>query len=78
LIIGFLVKEINDEILNFALKYNLDGIFPYFKLINEKIIKKLKENKFLVSSWGFNNIEESKSFLLLDIDGVTVDWPNRI
>jgi glycerophosphoryl diester phosphodiesterase len=78
LVIGFLVKEINDEILNFALKYNLDGIFPYFKLINEKIIKKLKENKFLVSSWGFNNIEESKSFLLLDIDGVTVDWPNRI
>ena len=78
LVIGFLVKEINDEILNFALKYNLDGIFPYFKLINEKIIKKLKGDKFLVSSWGFNNIEESKLFLHLDIDGVTVDWPNRI
>ncbi len=78
LVIGFLVKEINDEILSFALKYHIDGIFPYFKLINERIIKKLKGNKFLVSSWGFNNIEESKLFLHLDIDGVTVDWPNRI
>ena len=48
------------------------------KFYLKKIIKKLKGDKFLVSSWGFNNIEESKLFLHLDIDGVTVDWPNRI
>lgn len=78
LFIGFLVKEINKEILDFTLKYKLDGIFPYYKIVNEKLIKKLKKYKLVISSWGFNNIEESKNFLLLDVDGITIDWPNKI
>ena len=32
----------------------------------------------MISSWGFENIEDANKLIKLGIDGVTVDWPDEI
>ena len=73
---GFLVKIINEDIINFASSLKLDGIFPYYKLITKENINKLEN--FKVSCWGFEKPEEVDRLIGLDIDGVTVDWADKI
>ena len=76
IVVGFLVKIINQDIINFASSLKLDGIFPYYKLLTKENINKLEN--FKVSCWGFEKPEEVDRLIGLDIDGVTVDWADKI
>ena len=76
IVVGFLVKIINEDMINFASSLNLDGIFPYYKLLTQENINKLEN--FKVSCWGFEKPEEVDRLIGLDIDGVTVDWADKI
>ncbi len=78
IVIGFLVKEMNDRVIKFAKEQNLDGIFPYYKLLNEKVVENLKKRNFIISSWGFESIKDVNKIANLNIDGITVDWPDEI
>lgn len=78
IVIGFLVKDLNDRVVQFAKSHNLDGIFPYYKLLNKKVVENLKKQNFIISSWGFQNIQDVKKISDLNIDGITVDWPDEI
>ena len=68
----------NDRVVQFAKSHNLDGIFPYYKLLNKKVVENLKKQNFIISSWGFQNIQDIKKISDLNIDGITVDWPDEI
>ena len=68
----------NDRVIKFAKEQNLDGIFPYYKLLNEKVVENLKKRNFIISSWGFESIKDVNKIANLNIDGITVDWPDEI
>jgi len=77
IVVGFLVKELNSQILEFAKNNHIDGIFPYYKILNDEMVNKLK-NEFIISSWGFKDVLSAKKLLDLKIDGITVDWPDEM
>jgi len=78
IVVGFLVKEISERVFSFSKEFDLDGIFPFHKLIDEESLKKLKKEKYLISSWGFQHIEEAYRLIELGVDGITVDWPDEV
>ena len=76
IVIGFLVKSISQDVLEFSSKLKLDGIFPYYKLLNSKTIAML--SGYMVSCWGFERLEDVGKLLDLDVDAITVDWPDQL
>ena len=76
IVIGFLVKSISEDVLEFSSKLELDGIFPYYKLLNSKTIEML--NGYMVSCWGFERLEDVGKLLDLGVDAITVDWPAQL
>ena len=76
--IGFLTKNIDQKVFDFVDQYHLNGLFPYYKLLNKELIEKLRKKNLMISSWGFENIEDANKLIKLGIDGVTVDWPDEI
>ena len=76
IVIGFLVKSISEDVLEFSSKLELDGIFPYYKLLNSKTIEML--NGYMVSCWGFERLEDVGKLLDFGVDAITVDWPDQL
>lgn len=70
--VWFLVKKIDNDILKFSNDLNLDGISPYYKLINKKNMLLIRN--YHITCWGLQKREEVKPLLALGIEGVTVDW----
>ena len=74
--IGYLVKEINQDILNFASSLSLDGIFSYYKSLNKENMTLL--DNYYVSCYGFKKPNEVGELLNMGVDAVTVDWPDKL
>ena len=78
--VGVLVSKsmsIN-EAIEFGKKINAQAIHPNFKLLNNKTIKKIKNNGFKIYTWTVNNEDDINFMKKLKVDGIISDYPDRI
>ena len=78
--VGVLVSEsmsIN-EAIEFGKKINAQAIHPNFKLLNDKAVKKIKNNGFKIYTWTVNNEDDINFMKKLKVDGIISDYPDRI
>ena len=62
----------------FGNKINAQSIHPYFSILNEKNVKKIKNNKFKVFAWTVNRKKDIKNIKKLNVDGIISSFPDRI
>ena len=78
--VGVLVSKsmsIN-EAIEFGKKINAQAIHPNFKLLNDKAVKKIKNNGFKIYTWTVNNGDDINFMKKLEVDGIISDYPDRI
>ena len=78
--VGVLVSKsmsIN-EAIEFGKKINAQAIHPNFKLLNDKAVKKIKNNGFKIYTWTVNNEDDINFMKKLKVDGIISDYPDRI
>ena len=78
--VGVLVSKsmsIN-EAIEFGKKINAQAIHPNFKLLNDKTVKKIKNNGFKIYTWTVNNEDDINFIKKLKVDGIISDYPDRI
>ena len=78
--VGVLVSKsmsINKAI-EFGKKINAQAIHPNFKLLNDKAVKKIKNNGFKIYTWTVNNEDDINFMKKLKLDGIISDYPDRI
>ena len=78
--VGVLVSKsmsIN-EAIEFGKKINAQAIHPNFKLLNDKTVKKIKNNGFKIYTWTVNNEDDINFMKRLKVDGIISDYPDRI
>ncbi len=68
---GKLQEELN------LLGYTPEIYSPNFKVLTKSLIKKCKKKKMQVLPWTVNEFEELREILLLGVDGVITDYPNK-
>ena len=78
--VGVLVSKsmsIN-EAIEFGKKINAQAIHPNFKLLNDKTVKKIKNNGFKIYTWTVNDKDDINFMKKLKVDGIISDYPDRI
>ena len=78
--VGVLVSKsmsIN-EAIEFGKKINAQAIHPNFKLLNDKTVKKIKNNGFKIYTWTVNDKDDINFMKRLKVDGIISDYPDRI
>lgn len=67
-----------NEAIEFGKKINAQAIHPNFKLLNEKTVKKIKNNGFKIYTWTVNDKDDINFMKKLKVDGIISDYPDRI
>lgn len=77
--IGWLIKEdINPKNILELTKISGNQVCPPANLVSEEGIKLARENELSVRLWGISNEEIMQAAYNLDIDGMTVNFPDKL
>lgn len=76
--IGVLTEDAIETALEFAKKISAHSINPYFKLLNTKNTKQIRENGFKIYPWTVNTEEDLIFVKSLEVDGIISDFPDKI
>lgn len=76
--IGWLTSSIDDETINALLKIGGEELAPKAELITEELMEKCKKLNLGVRAWGVFNIQLMKKMCTLGVDGMTVNFPDRL
>jgi glycerophosphoryl diester phosphodiesterase len=76
--IGVLTEENPEESLVFASEINAFSIHPYFGLLTDEFIKKVKQKGFQIHTWTVNSPEDITFVSKLGVDAVISDFPDRL
>ncbi|MBT8272599.1 MAG: glycerophosphodiester phosphodiesterase [Bacteroidia bacterium] len=60
------------------LNYKPEIISPYFKLLNEQIVRSLKGDGFKIIPWTVNEDEDLQRMIAFQVDGIITDFPNKL
>jgi glycerophosphoryl diester phosphodiesterase len=58
------------------LSYSPEIISPYYKLIDERIVKNLHTKNFQVIPWTINTVEDMQLMINYGVDGIITDYPD--
>ena len=67
-----------NEAIEFGKKINAQAIHPNFKLLDDKAVKKIKNNGFKIYTWTVNDKDDINFIKKLKVDGIISDYPDRI
>ena len=67
-----------NEAIELGKKINAQAIHPNFKLLNEKTVKKIKNNGFKIYTWTVNSKDDINYMKKLKVDGIISDFPDKI
>lgn len=76
--VGWLVSSINDDTLRQLAKIHGEEIAPRADLITCELVEKLRNDGFGVRAWGVSNVALMKKMCELCVDGMTVNFPDRL
>lgn len=68
---GKINKEIN------SLGFIPEIYSPNYRLLTKSLIKKCRRKKIQIIPWTVNEFEDLRNLLLMNVDGVITDFPNR-
>lgn len=76
--VGWLVFSINDDTLQQLAKIQGEEIAPKADSITDELVERIRNEGFGVRAWGVSNIALMKKMCKLGVDGMTVNFPNRL
>ena len=76
--VGWLVFSINDDTLQQLAKIQGEEIAPKADSITDELVERIRNEGFGVRAWGVSNIALMKKMCKLGVDGMTVNFPDRL
>jgi glycerophosphoryl diester phosphodiesterase len=76
--IGVLTEENPEKALVFATQISAFSIHPYFRLLTDEFIKKVKQKGFQIHTWTVNSPEDITFVSKLGVDAIISDFPDRL
>ncbi len=76
--VGWLIGEVTDETIKKLLDIGGEEIAPKAEYITEEIMEKIRKLNLGVRAWGVFNISVMKKMCTLKVDGMTVNFPDRL
>jgi len=76
--VGWLVLRVNEEKPDQLLSIKGEEMAPYAEYLTEEIVKDLREKGLGVRAWGVLNIPLMKKMCDLKVDGMTINFPDRL
>lgn len=76
--VGWLTSSIADEAIESLLKISGEEFAPEAELITEAFMEKCRNAGLGVRAWGVSNIALMKKMCALGVDGMTVNFPDRL
>ena len=76
--VGWLIGEVTDESIKKLLDIGGEEIAPKAEYITEEIMEKLRNLNLGVRAWGVSSISLMKKMCALKVDGMTVNFPDRL
>jgi len=71
-------KKSIEMAINQAKKINAKAINIDYKLLNRKVVKKIKSENLIINAWTVNEINQIKRIINLGVDGIITDFPDRV
>lgn len=76
--VGWLVRKVEDEEIEALLSISGEEMAPKSDCVTEEIVKTLREKGLGVRAWGVLNIPTMKKMCDLKVDGMTINFPDRL
>lgn len=76
--VGWLTKSVDDETMTRLLEIGGEEISPKADLITEELMEKWRKAGLGVRAWGVSNLDLMKKMCRLKVDGMTVNFPDRL
>lgn len=76
--VGWLTSATDDETMGRLLAIGGEEMAPKAEYITEELMQKWRNAGLGVRAWGVSNISLMKKMCLLDVDGMTVNFPDRL
>jgi len=76
--IGVLIKEHDDNLIAYIEDYELNAysVHPSLDIVNDKMVKELKNKGYKVFPYTVNEQEQASSFMDMGVDGIFTDYPD--
>ena len=76
--VGWLTSSTDDEIITRILEIGGEEIAPKAELITEELVEKWRKAGLGVRAWGVFGVALMKKMCQLKVDGMTVNFPDRL
>lgn len=76
--VGWLTSSIDDEAIESLLKIRGEEFAPKAELVTEAFMEKCRKMGLGVRAWGVSNVALMKKMCVLGVDGMTVNFPDRL
>ena len=76
--VGWLVSTIDDDIIKQLLEIGGEEIAPKAESLSKEIVEKLRNVGLGIRAWGVFSIALMKKMCALGVDGMTVNFPDRL
>lgn len=76
--IGWLTLAIDDGIMKSLLEIGGEELAPKAEVLTEELMEKLRKAGLGVRAWGVSNVALMKKMCHLKVDGMTVNFPDRL
>ncbi|NHI89943.1 MAG: glycerophosphodiester phosphodiesterase [Candidatus Thorarchaeota archaeon] len=74
---AILVKEPIEDIISYALGFNVNAVNPHHRLITRELVEDLHSASLKVYPWTVNDSPRMKTLYSLGVDGVVTDYPDK-
>lgn len=76
--VGWLVLRVDEEKPEMLKEIGGEEMAPYAEYLTEEIVKDLREKGLGVRAWGVANVPLMKKMCDLKVDGMTINFPDRL
>lgn len=76
--VGWLTSSVDDEAMNRLLEIGGEEFAPKAELVTEELMSKWRNAGLGVRAWGVSNVALMKKMFSLGVDGMTVNFPDRL
>lgn len=75
---GFLVRVFDEGTIENVSRARFDQICPHAATLTQEVMDKAQTMGLAVRAWGVSNEELQERALQMGVDGMTVNWPDRL
>ena len=76
--LGYLTSDVNELTIKVMRTIGIEEICPHAKIVTSELVSSLHSEGFSVRAWGVKNEEAMKSCYDAGVDGMTVNFPDKL